>query len=32
MQHQLRFVIGDLGGASAGEYRDIIEITLYPQR
>lgn len=30
--HRLRFIIGDLKDASAGDYQDIIELTLYPQR
>ena len=31
-EHRLRFKIGDVGAASAGDYKDVIEITQYPER
>lgn len=31
-EHHLRFKVGDVSAASAGDYEDVIEITQYPER
>lgn len=31
-EHTLTFTIGDMKGASAGSYQDVIEVTMYPSR